>query len=93
MEATTRANQLRRRAGHLRELATAIEHLPVMSLETYADHDTWRGPRPDLCRSTLRTNQQQLHGAADDLRWHAHRLEQQAAELDAVAAARLGLAG
>jgi len=93
MDATARANDLRRRAGHLRDLATAIENLTIMSLETHADNHTWRGPRPDLCRSILRTNQQQLHGAADDLRWHAHRFEQQATELDAVAAARLGLAG
>lgn len=93
MDATARANDLRRRAGHLRDLATAIENLTIMSLETHADNHTWRGPRPDLCRSILRTNQQQLHRAADDLRWHAHRFEQQAAELDAVAAARLGLAG
>jgi len=91
MDAT--ANHLRERARHLRDLATAIENLPVMSLEIHADGGTWRGPRPDLCRSTLRTNQQQLHGAADDLRWQAHRFEQEAAELDAVAAARLGLAG
>jgi len=93
MDATTRANELRRRAGHLREVATVIEHLPVMALEIHADDDTWRGPRPDLCRSTLRANQRQLHGAVDDLRWHAHRFEQQAVELEAVAAARLGLAG
>jgi hypothetical protein len=93
MDATARANHLRRRARDLRDLATAIENLPVMSLETHADGDTWRGPRPDLCRSTLRANQRQLHGAAEDLRWQAYRFEHQAAELDAIAAARLGLAG
>ena len=64
-----------------------------MRLDGYADDDTWRGPRPMLCRSTLVLNQRQLHAAADDLRWHAHRFEQQAAELDAIAAARVGLAG
>lgn len=93
MDATARANHLRHRARHLRDLATAIEQLPIMSLEIHADGDTWRGPWPDLCRSTLCANQRQLHGAADDLRWHAHRFDQQAAELDAVAAARLGLVG
>jgi hypothetical protein len=93
MDATTRANQLRRRARHLRDLATAIERLPVMSLDTHAGGDTWRGPRADLCRSTLRTNQHQLHGVADDLRWHAHRFDGQADELDAIDAARVGLVG
>ena len=87
------ANQLRLRARHLRDLANSIESLAVMRLDGHADDDTWRGPRPLLCRSTLGSNQQQLHAAADDLRWHAYRFEQHAAELDAVAAARVGLAG
>ena len=87
------ANQLRQRARHLRELANSIESLPVMRLEGHADDDTWRGPRPMLCRATLSSNQQQLHAAADDLRSHALRFERQAAELDAIAAARVGLAG
>jgi hypothetical protein len=93
MDATTRANQLRQRARHLRRLAEAIESSPVMRLDRYGDVDTWRGPRPDLCRATLAANQHQLHAAADDLRWHAYRLEQQAEELDAVARAQMGLAG
>jgi hypothetical protein len=90
-----RANQQRQRARHLRGLANTIESLTVMGLEGYADDDTWRGTRPALCRSVLASNQRQLHAAADDLRWHAHRIEQQAAELDAigVAAGRVGLAG
>jgi hypothetical protein len=87
------ANQLRLRARHLRDLANSIESLAVMRLDGHADDDTWRGPRPLLCRSTLGSNQQQLHAAAEDLRWHAHRFEQHAAELDAIAAARVGLAG
>ncbi len=62
-----------------------------MRLEQFAHDDTWFGPRPLLCRSTLLVNQHQLHGAADDLRAHAHRFEQHAAELDAVA--RIGVAG
>ena len=65
----------------------------MLRLDAYADDDTWRGPRPMLCRSTLVVNQRQVHAASDDLRWHAHRFEQQAAELDAIAAARVGLAG
>jgi hypothetical protein len=87
------ANQLRQRARHLRDLANSIESLPVMSLEGHAGDDTWRGPRPMLCRSTLGSNQRQLHAAADDLRSHALRFERHAAELDAVAAAQVGLAG
>jgi hypothetical protein len=87
------ANQLRQRAHHLRRLAEAIEASPVMRLDRYGDVDTWRGPRPDLCRATLAANQHQLHAAADDLRWHAYRFEQQAEELDAVARAQVGLAG
>ncbi len=50
-----------------------------MRLDRYSDVDTWRGPRPDLCRATLAANQHQLHSAAEDLRWHAYRFEQQAA--------------
>lgn len=87
------ANQLRQRAHHLRWLAEAIEASPVMRLDRYGDVDTWRGLRPDLCRATLATNQHQLHAAADDLRWHAYRFEQQAQELEAVARAQVGLAG
>ena len=87
------ANQLRQRAQHLRDLAGSIESLPVMRLESHATDDTWHGPRPMLCRSMLGKNQQQLHVAADDLRSHAHLFEQRAAQLDAIAAARIGLAG
>jgi hypothetical protein len=86
-------NQLRQRAHHLRRLAEAIEASPVMRLDRYGDVDTWRGPRPELCRATLAANQHQLHAAADDLRWHAYRFEQQAEELEAVARAQVGPAG
>ncbi len=64
-----------------------------MRLDHHGDVDTWRGPRSDLCRSTLAANQHQLHAAADDLRSHAYRFEQQADELDAVARSQIGLAG
>jgi hypothetical protein len=93
MDATARANQFRQRARHLRHLAEAIEAASVMRLDRYGDVDTWRGPRPDLCRATLSVNQHQLHAAAEDLRWHAYRFEQQADELDVVARAQMGLAG
>lgn len=93
MNATTRANRLRQRALHLRQLAEAIEASPVMNLDRYGDVDTWCGVRPDLCRATLVANQHQLHAAADDLRWHAYRFEQQAQELDTIARCQVGLAG
>ena len=93
MNATARANQLRQRAQHLRHLADTIEASPVMRLDRYGDVDTWQGLRPDLCRMTLARNQQQLHGAAEDLREHAWRFDQQAEELEAVARNQIGLAG
>jgi hypothetical protein len=80
--------QLRQRARTLRSLADAIESTPAMSLETHAGPDTWRTPRADLCRWILGTNQAQIHRAADDLRWNAHRLERRAAEIEAERAAR-----
>ena len=84
---------MRGRAGHLRDLATTIEQMPVMRLDRWCDDDTWRGPRPWLCRATLQRNQHQLHAAADDLRLHAHRFELEAEHLDAIARSRIGLAG
>jgi hypothetical protein len=64
-----------------------------MHLDRYSQVDTWRGPRPDLCRATLAANQHQLHAAAEDLRWHAYRFEQHARELDVIAVPQVGLAG
>jgi hypothetical protein len=93
MNALARANRLRQRALDLRELARAIESSPVMRLDRHGDVDTWRGPRSDLCRATLASNQHQLHAAADDLRWHAYRFEQHAEELEAMARSQVGLAG
>lgn len=79
--------QLRQRAHTLRSLAVTIEATPAMSLETHAGTDTWRTPRADLCRWVLDTNQAQVHRAADDLRWNAHRLDRRAAEIEATRAA------
>ena len=61
-----------------------------MRLDRYGDIDTWRGSRPDLCRATLAANQQQLYGAAEDLRTNAWWFDRQADELDAIARLRLG---
>lgn len=93
MNAISRAHHLRVRADHLRQLAEAIERSPVMRLDRHGDVDTWRGLRPDLCRATLAANQHQLHGAADELRWHAHLFERRADELEAAARSQVGLAG
>lgn len=93
MNVTARADLLRERARHLRELADTIESLSVMRLDRHADDDTWRGPRPLLCRSTLAVNQQQLHRAADDLRLHAYRFEQQATELEVLARSQFAMVG
>jgi hypothetical protein len=62
-----------------------------MRLDRYGGVDTWSGPRSDLSRATLASNQQQLHAAADELRWHAYRFEQQAEELDIVARSQIEL--
>jgi hypothetical protein len=90
MTPTDRAIHLRQRAGHLRALATEIEALPIMRLGSYADHETWRGPRADLCRATLAANERQLRRSVEDLRWHAGQLDEQADHLDM--AVRMGLA-
>jgi hypothetical protein len=78
-----RATQLRHRARHLRELATAIEQTAALGLDGAAGEDTWRGQRPLLCTNLLATNQRQAHDAIDGLRWQAYLFEQQAAQLDA----------
>ena len=84
---------LRHRAAALRSLASAIEATPAMSLEHFAGDDTWRGPRPLLCRNILIANLAQLHASVDDLRSRAWALERQARELDAVAIAALRAVG
>ena len=89
MNATARADRLRRRVSELRSLAAAIESSAVMRLEHLAGEDTWRGGRPTLCRTLLTTNLHQLHQAADDLRWQAWLFEQRAAELEAIAVQQL----
>jgi hypothetical protein len=93
MDVTADADRLRQRAHDLRRLAEAIEASPVMALDRLGGVETWRGPRPDLCRATLASNQHQLHAAADDLRWHAYRFEQRALELEAITRSQVGLAG
>lgn len=80
----TRAAHLRERARRLRHLARIIETTPAMHLEVLAGEDTWRGQRPRLCRDLLERNLAQLHRAADDLRWHAYLVEEQAIACEAL---------
>lgn len=80
----TNAADLRERARRLRQLACLIESTPAMRLDLLAGDDTWRGPRPRLCRDLLERNLAQLHRAADDLRWHAYLLDQRAVAADAL---------
>lgn len=77
------ATELRRRARHLRELATTIEQLSILRLDRHAGDDTWHGPRAALCRSVLSSNHHQLYAAADHLRSTAIRFDLQAAALEA----------
>ncbi|TVR26552.1 MAG: hypothetical protein EA389_05195 [Ilumatobacter sp.] len=84
-------DHLRRRARTLRTLATTIESTPAMALDAHAGSDTWRTPRADLCRWILSTNQAQVHRAAEELRWDAHRLERRAAEIELERAALGGV--
>lgn len=86
---TALTSTLHHRAATLRALAATIERTPATTLEQLAGDDTWRGPRPLLCRNILVANLAQLHAAADDLRQHAWRLERQARELEAAAALQL----
>lgn len=88
---TPRAADLRRRAAVLRAFADRIEHLPVLRLDHLAGEDTWSGPRPELCRATLASNQHQLYAAADELRWYALRFEREADQLDSVALGELAV--
>lgn len=79
-------HELRRRARALRQLATQLESTPAMSLDSHAGHETWQTPRAELCRWILGSNQSQVHRAADELRWNAHRLEVRATEAEIAAA-------
>ncbi len=76
------APELRRRAGHLVELAAAIERSLVMTLADDAEL-TPSGQEGRLCRALLERNLHQLHRAADDLRSTALRFRTRADVLDA----------
>lgn len=88
------AQLLRSRARTLRSFADRIERSAAMRLDQHAGPETWHSPRADLCRWVLGINRSQLQRGVDELRAHAHRLEQQAADLEAArAAVPVGVAG
>lgn len=80
---STEATALRRRAHALRAVAGQVEQSPVMTLERHAGDDTWRGRRPELCRTMLIANQAQLHREVEALRWQAYLLDQLASDIEA----------
>jgi 1,2-phenylacetyl-CoA epoxidase catalytic subunit len=86
MSSPDTAAVLRRRAADLRQLAATIEQTPATTLEYAAGEDTWRGQRPDLCRSMLVANLAQLHAAVDDLRGHAWQLARRADQVEVASA-------
>ena len=75
----------RRRAAHLRSLATQITHTPSMTLHLHAGVDTWYGPRPDACCSELALAQQAVRHAVDELHTQAAVFDRRADELTAAA--------
>jgi hypothetical protein len=87
---TGQAAELRRRARHLLELASAIESSTAYGLLDGAGDDTWRGGRPVLCRNLLSTNGARARQAIDDLRWQAWSCQQRARQLDLLAALEAG---
>ena len=76
----------RRRAAHLRRLATRLGATPSMSLHLHAGVDTWYGPRADACTSDLALAQQAVHHAVDELLTQAFAFDHHADQLEAGAA-------
>jgi len=84
---STPAQQLRLRAVGLRALARRLQVLRVLTLHLDAGPDTWVGPSPQRCTDDLRARRTVLLHHADDLEQAARRLERQATQLEAQAAA------
>jgi len=81
------AQQLRLRAAGLRGLARQLQSLRALTLYADAGADTWVGPSPQRCADDLMARRSELLQHADDLAQAARRMERQADELDAQAAA------
>lgn len=86
------SERLRGRAVALRSLADALCQVPL-DIGALAGPDTWQGPGPEQCRSSLATHRAVLASAAAELRVSATRLDEQADHLDAMAAAAAVAAG
>ena len=81
------ADEYRRRAAALRELAAQVEASPVLRLHDGAGTDTWSGPGAEACRTMLADDRVRLLHAAAELNEQAWWYEHQADALDAIAAA------
>ncbi|MEP1122362.1 MAG: hypothetical protein ABJH68_00550 [Ilumatobacter sp.] len=79
------ADHARRRAAHLRTLASEMLHSPSMTLHTHSTVDTWHGPQAQACNQALAGAQRAVHLAIDDLLDRAWRLDRDADELEAAA--------
>ena len=77
----------RRRAGELRRYAAHLAATPIDEMLRWAGPDTWVSPLADDLALELRRDRARLADAVDDLRRHAHRLDAEAASLEARAAA------
>ncbi|WP_420451019.1 hypothetical protein [Ilumatobacter sp.] len=81
------ATAQRRRATHLRRLATTISTTPAVHLERHLGADTWFGPRAQDCTGRLAAARSDALAAVDDLRARARWIDAHADRLDAAAAA------
>ena len=83
------SQELRRRAAHLRQVASAIDAVRLDEVAAWAGADTWRSPGAERCRAMLDQDRHRLVHAADELRERAWHLDREADVRDALAAARL----
>lgn len=79
------ANVYRRRARHLRQLASQMNDTPALRLHIHAGVDTWHGPRPLACTEDLRRAQDEVRREIDDLHARSIRFDREADRLDAIA--------
>lgn len=86
MPTNTTPEQLRRRAGQLRDLAARIKKVPTADLVVLAGTETWMGPSAQLCADEVRRLDTALQQDRTDLLSTAKAFERQADELQAAAA-------
>lgn len=68
-------DRLLERAHRLRRLAERLSRLAALALGDIAGEDTWRGPRPDLCRTMLEHNSRQIRRRSEELLATAREME------------------